>query len=58
MFNAVDKDAVQAKFGAASVDGPISLVIWTTTPWTMPANRAIALHPEFEYQLVQIEGVR
>lgn len=56
MFNAVDKDAVQAKFGAASVDGPISLVIWTTTPWTMPANRAIALHPEFEYQLVQIEG--
>ncbi|MCT2387765.1 isoleucine--tRNA ligase [Erwinia pyrifoliae] len=56
MFNAVDKDAVQAKFGAAHVDGPISLVIWTTTPWTMPANRAISLHPEFEYQLVQVEG--
>ncbi|MTD27432.1 isoleucine--tRNA ligase [Erwinia sorbitola] len=56
MFNAVDKDAVQAKFAAASVDGPIALVIWTTTPWTMPANRAISLHPEFEYQLVQIDG--
>jgi isoleucyl-tRNA synthetase len=26
-----------------------SLVIWTTTPWTLPANLAIALHPEFEY---------
>ncbi|WP_431022121.1 isoleucine--tRNA ligase [Erwinia rhapontici] len=56
MFNAVDKDAVQAKFGAGHVDGPIALVIWTTTPWTMPANRAISLHPEFDYQLVQIEG--
>jgi len=28
---------------------PTSLVIWTTTPWTLPANLAIALHPEFEY---------
>lgn len=56
MFNAVDQDAVQAKFGAGSVDGPVSMVIWTTTPWTMPANRAISLHPEFDYQLVQIEG--
>lgn len=56
MFNAVDKDAVQAKFGAGHVDGPVSLVIWTTTPWTMPANRAISLHPEFDYQLLQIEG--
>lgn len=56
MFNAVDKEAVQARFGAAHVDGPISLVIWTTTPWTMPANRAISLHPEFEYELLQIEG--
>ena len=56
MFNAIDSDAVKAKFGAASVTGPIALVIWTTTPWTMPANRAISLHPEFEYQLVQIDG--
>ncbi|WP_313159293.1 isoleucine--tRNA ligase, partial [Mixta calida] len=56
MFNATDAAAVAAKFGASSVQGPISLVIWTTTPWTMPANRAISLHPEFEYQLVQIEG--
>ena len=27
----------------------ISIVIWTTTPWTLPANLAIALHPDFEY---------
>ncbi len=31
----------------------VSLVIWTTTPWTLPANLAIALHPEFEYAAVQ-----
>ncbi|OFC62927.1 isoleucine--tRNA ligase [Candidatus Erwinia dacicola] len=56
IFNAVDKDTVAAKFGAATVNGPIAFVIWTTTPWTMPANRAISLHPEFDYQLVQIDG--
>lgn len=30
------------------------VVIWTTTPWTLPANVAICLHPEFEYVLVQV----
>jgi isoleucyl-tRNA synthetase len=38
--------------------GPISLVIWTTTPWTLPANRAVALNPEFEYVLVQCDSAR
>ena len=36
------------KFGLPS-DKPLSVVIWTTTPWTIPANLAIALHPEIEY---------
>ncbi|EFM20396.1 MULTISPECIES: isoleucine--tRNA ligase [unclassified Pantoea] len=56
MFNAIDADAVRGAFGVSQVNGPISLVIWTTTPWTLPANRAISLHPEFEYQLIQIDG--
>ncbi|KAE9851717.1 class I tRNA ligase family protein, partial [Escherichia coli] len=55
-FHAVDQDAVKAKFGVSAVNGPISLVIWTTTPWTLPANRAISLSGEFEYALVQIDG--
>ncbi|OCQ50805.1 Isoleucine--tRNA ligase [Photorhabdus australis subsp. thailandensis] len=55
-FNAVDVVAVCEKFGVQASGQPISLVIWTTTPWTLPANRAIALHAEFDYQLVQIEG--
>ncbi|KEY57579.1 isoleucine--tRNA ligase [Serratia sp. DD3] len=55
-FQAVDAAAVAAKFGVTQVDGPVSLVIWTTTPWTLPANRAISLNPEFAYQLVQVDG--
>jgi isoleucyl-tRNA synthetase len=37
-----------AKFGLPA-DKPLSIVIWTTTPWTLPANLAIALHPDLEY---------
>ena len=39
-----------------SGQGDISVVIWTTTPWTLPANRAVAIHPELDYTLVQVEG--
>jgi isoleucyl-tRNA synthetase len=31
-----------------------AVVIWTTTPWTLPANLAVALHPDFDYQAVEI----
>jgi isoleucyl-tRNA synthetase len=36
-------------------DVPTSLAIWTTTPWTLPANRAVAVHPQFEYALVEFD---
>ena len=32
------------------------LVIWTTTPWTLPANVAVALHPDFDYAAVELDG--
>jgi len=35
--------------------GPISVVIWTTTPWTLPANLAVSLHPDLEYAVVQCD---
>ena len=38
-----------------SGEGKLSVVIWTTTPWTLPANRAVAVSPKLEYTLVQIE---
>jgi isoleucyl-tRNA synthetase len=34
----------------------VSIVIWTTTPWTLPANLAIALHPDFVYAAVAVPG--
>ena len=34
--------------------GPLSVVIWTTTPWTLPANRGVAVNPGFEYVVVQV----
>ncbi|MCF6253651.1 MAG: isoleucine--tRNA ligase [Thiomicrorhabdus sp.] len=37
-------------------EGPLSVVIWTTTPWTLPANQAVSVHPELEYSVVQVEG--
>ncbi|MFP1496681.1 class I tRNA ligase family protein [Escherichia coli] len=55
-FQAVDQDALKAKFGVTTPNGPISLVIWTTTPWTLPANRAISIAPDFNYALVQIDS--
>ncbi len=36
----------------AQTDKDIYLVIWTTTPWTLPANEAVALHPDYEYLLI------
>ncbi len=32
------------------------VVIWTTTPWTIPANLAISLHPNYDYVLIDLEG--
>jgi isoleucyl-tRNA synthetase len=34
----------------------VSVLIWTTTPWTIPANLAIAFHPEFEYGAYETDG--
>ncbi len=60
-FKALDKTAVLTIFTAndslqaadGSSDMDISAVIWTTTPWTLPANQAVALHPDFDYVLLK-----
>jgi isoleucyl-tRNA synthetase len=43
------------KGDAAKVDPDVSAIIWTTTPWTLPHNRALAFHPDFEYAVVETE---
>ncbi|MDX1800045.1 MAG: isoleucine--tRNA ligase [Marinobacter sp.] len=48
------KKALQA-FGTDAGEGDVSVVIWTTTPWTIPANQAVSLNGEFDYALVQVD---
>src|SRR5467141_3395892 len=43
------------KGDAAKIANDVSAVIWTTTPWTIPHNRALAFHPDFEYAVVETE---
>ncbi|MGA2301283.1 MAG: isoleucine--tRNA ligase [Candidatus Acidiferrum sp.] len=40
---------------AAKIGSDVSAVIWTTTPWTLPHNRALAFHPDHQYAVVQTE---
>jgi isoleucyl-tRNA synthetase len=40
---------------AAKLGSDVSAVIWTTTPWTIPHNRALAFHPDFDYVVVETE---
>ncbi|MCG3721649.1 isoleucine--tRNA ligase [Vibrio cincinnatiensis] len=58
-FKAADPEAVLSKFSLAqghTGHGDLSIVIWTTTPWTLPANRAVCLRDDLEYVLIQVEG--
>jgi len=56
-FPVADTDAIAQAFGVSSDDlvaHNTGVVIWTTTPWTLPANRAISLHPELDYVIVAL----
>ncbi len=55
-FPVVDPQALAARCHASPNGcgkGPVSVVIWTTTPWTLPANQAVALNPELDYVIVE-----
>ncbi len=52
-FRVVDKSALEKKIGQSLSVNQIGFVIWTTTPWTLPANQAVALNPKSEYVLVK-----
>ncbi len=53
-FPVEDAGKLAAAFGLASLSKPAAIVIWTTTPWTIPANQALNVHPEFTYALVDV----
>jgi isoleucyl-tRNA synthetase len=51
-FVAVNPEECIKRFQAKLEVKPLSIPIWTTTPWTLPANEAVCLHPEIDYSLV------
>jgi isoleucyl-tRNA synthetase len=51
-FDAVDATAMLEKFAKNLPKKRVIVPIWTTTPWTLPANEAVCLHPTLEYTLV------
>lgn len=57
-FAFVDQDAIAKKIVDLKGSGKISLVIWTTTPWTLPANQAVSANADVDYVLVQIADER
>lgn len=42
--------------GKGILDSDTSLVIWTTTPWTIPSNVGITVNPKFDYDVVEVDG--
>ncbi len=52
-FQVVDNTKLPVSF--ANLTESVFAVIWTTTPWTLPANQAVSVHPEFEYEFVKTE---
>ncbi len=52
-YVAVDADALYSAFALEKQADKVAIPIWTTTPWTLPASMAVALHEELEYSLVK-----
>ncbi len=53
-FRSVDQTEVLKCFDVKSNIESVSIVIWTTTPWTLPANQAVAVNADYDYVLVQV----
>ncbi len=54
-FLAAEPEKLAAAFDLPALDKPAYAVIWTTTPWTLPANQALNLNPQLDYALVDTE---
>ncbi len=53
LFRFVEEDAICREQGLPQTK-PVAVAVWTTTPWTLPANRAVAIHPDYNYALIDI----
>jgi isoleucyl-tRNA synthetase len=52
--NDVQRADIAKRFGIEDDGTPLSIAIWTTTPWTLPANVAIAIKPEADYAIYRV----
>src|SRR5215468_11860390 len=56
-FSLADESAAEIGARVPALAGrKVSVLIWTTTPWTIPSNLAIAFHPEFDYAAYDVDG--
>jgi isoleucyl-tRNA synthetase len=55
-FKVADSQEFAKRLGFSHIYEPVYAIVWTTTPWTLPANQAVAVHPEFDYALVRLEA--
>lgn len=56
-FVCADSKSIRKTLNISDSDRPIAIPIWTTTPWTLPANRAVSLHPELSYSLISDDNI-
>jgi len=57
-YPVVDEADLTARMGALSGSGSVSVVIWTTTPWTLPSSQAVSVNAELDYVLLQVGSER
>jgi isoleucyl-tRNA synthetase len=55
-FDVVDPSDLARRAGVSLPEARASIVIWTTTPWTLPANQAVAVNAEFDYSLLAVNA--
>lgn len=52
-YRVQEREKLAAAFSTSLADKPVSVVIWTTTPWTLPASLAVSMHAELDYVLLE-----
>lgn len=54
-YPVADESQFSDAFGGLTGEGPLSVLIWTTTPWTLPSSQAVSLNAELDYVAVQVK---
>lgn len=55
VFEVVEAEKIRALFSVKNTETRVLMPIWTTTPWTLPANEAVSVHPDLHYALIKCE---